>query len=396
MLEFFLTFFVQPFRKIIKQSVVAIIPPASYGSVGDDAMVRVLLNNIDKQGLSPIILGGKEAKTWSIIGTVKVRVIDKTKPLVTLFNVVVLLLKSKRLYIIGADIMDGHYDSNSVYKRLKLANVFSMLGGEVICTGFSFNDTPDKEVCKKLDELSNVRLYLRDLISYERFKRHVNYVPELSADLAFLTVASVHTKNSEAIAVWVSRRKSQNDVVIIVNINWLPFRHSEIEVDRLIERYTAICLGLHRKLNGKVSFLMVPNDFRDPGGLGDKRLARLLYDALVRDLKDKCMLVGSDFTAEELKLFTAGCDFVISGRMHLAIITATNSIPSFSVSYQQKFAGFYKHIGLNEADLMIEPDELFNYNIVGKILVNVVNRKKLQQKISDNLPLVENMARKNL
>jgi len=113
-------------------------------------------------------------------------------------------------------------------------------------------------------------------------------------------------------------------------------------------------------------------------------------------LGDECEVVDSIFNAEELKLFSKKCDFVITGRMHLAIICATNAIPSFSVSYQQKFSGFYKHIGLEPANLMVEPSELFGYDILDKILVSIQERNELRQMISDNLPIVKDLAKKNL
>ena len=58
-------------RGLFKQSYTVIVAPSGYGSVGDDAMVRVLIRNSKNQNLTPIILGGSDADTWAHIWNVK-------------------------------------------------------------------------------------------------------------------------------------------------------------------------------------------------------------------------------------------------------------------------------------------------------------------------------------
>jgi len=381
-------------RKIISQPYAVIVPPSGYGSIGDDAMVRVLIRSTEKQNLTPIILGGYDADTWAHIGDVKTA--DSRKKTITAVNLVMLLLKSRNLYIIGADIMDGHYDTSSVYKRLKLAKLFSKIGIDVRITGFSFNDHPNKTVCGMFNQIENTKLFLRDALSLERFESKAKREATLSADLAFLTKSSASCENVKNIMDWVDQKKNSGGIVIIININWLPFRSSNVTVDELIARYTEICLEVSSKIDNRVSFLMVPNDFRDPDHLGDRRLAQLLYNSLSTTLGDDSKLVDVDFNAEDLKLFSKKCDFVITGRMHLAIITATNGIPAFSVSYQSKFAGFYELIGMDSVELLIEPQDLFENDIADKILQNIYRRATLSSIINKKLSNIRDTVEKCL
>ena len=381
-------------RRIIKQPYAVIVPPAGYGSIGDDAMVRVLIRESKKRGLVPILLGGSDAITWSHIW--KVKTADYRKKVTTTVNLMMLLLKSRNLYIIGADIMDGHYDVDLVRRRLKLARVFSRIGIDTSVTGFSFNNPPNKVLCEEFNKLNGVNLFLRDIPSLERFESKTKSKGIISADLAFLTQFSGSDKNVKNIIEWVDAKKKDGKIVIIVNINWLPFRSSELSVNELIQRYTEICLEVNRGLNNGASFLIVPNDFRDSEKLGDRKLLKLLHDSLLVELGSNCKLVDIDFNSEELKLFSEKCDFVITGRMHLAIITATNSIPAFSVSYQAKFGGFYKYIGLERMDLMIEPHELLENHVASRILANIHKRHELSSKISDELPEIQGMVEKCL
>lgn len=387
--------FIKTIRKALKQNCVVIVPPAGYGSIGDDAMVRVLIRHSLDSGFKPMILSGKEAISWQKLGDIKINIADSDKKIHSFFNLLILLLCANKLYFIGADIMDGHYDSNSVLKRIKLADIFSKAGIAVTFTGFSFNDNPNKEVCQALQQLQNVHFYIRDAVSFERYKKHVNDVAELSADLAFLTKSSLANTHVNDNINWINTKKNKHNILIIVNINFIPFRKTEFTLDNIIKRYSDICLQIYNRLDKKAAILIVPNDFRDPDNYGDIKLGKLLYKSIVPTLTDDCRMVDTEFNSEELKSFTEKCDFAITGRMHLGIICATNFIPSFSVSYQQKFAGFYQILGLSPEELMIEPGDLFDNNIFNKILSNIEKTDHLKQTIRDNFTKVKDYSQKN-
>lgn len=378
-----LTVLIKIIRIFTPKKYQGIVPSAGPGSVGDDAMVRALVRHTRIDGFLPVIIGGKEGNGWNYIEQIHKTVSLNSHSFSNLFNLLICITLTKRLYIIGADIMDGHYNQQTILKRLDLSKLFTMSGIEVRFTGFSFNQTPKKQIVKALNENVANRYFLRDSFSLKRFKDatdDLNIYP--SADLAFLTEqTSQPNKNVRKISDWVLDRHNNKNKVIVVNINWLPFRTLNKPTNEIIERYRDIILKLHSSSKGNLSFLIVPHDYRKLDNKGDVVLGAMLFDALANILRENIMFADFKFNSEELSYFISNTDFVITGRMHLAIIASTNNIASFSFAYQDKFLGFYEILGLESETLMSEPENIFSEKTIQNISESIRNSESLNETI---------------
>lgn len=382
-----ISFLLRVFRRFSNNNYRCIAVPAGPGSVGDDAMVRVLVRHTLEDGYLPLLIGGKEAHAWNYIGQVKDIISLNSNSLLELLKFMVCIIKTDRLYIIGADIMDGHYDEDTILRRLEMSKLFSKSNVEVRVTGFSFNRAPKKKVVESLNENNSNHYFLRDSFSLERFKEATYELNSyLSANLAFLIEQTeLPSEDVSKVFSWVNERKGQGDKVVVVNINWFPFKSLDKSPSDVIERYKNILLELYNQSDKKLSFLIVPHDFRNLDNKGDIALGEKVFNTLSNTLKNNIRFINFKFNSQEVSYFISKADFTITGRMHLAIIASTNNIASFSFAYQDKFQGFYQMLGLDSNNLMTdEPIEIFDALTIQNITRAISNSSILSETIKNN------------
>jgi polysaccharide pyruvyl transferase WcaK-like protein len=292
--------------------------------------------------------------------------------------------------------MDGFYDPSSVLGRIRLARFAEKIGIQVVVTGFSFSDNPNDQICSELQRLSSTKFYLRDGFSLSRFSRITGIKGVLSADLAFLTQSALLDKRFDAIQNWKIQQKHIDQIIVIVNANWIPFKSTFTRVEELVDAYVGLIKKLDDLYEKKISVMLFPNDYRDAENTGDINLSRLIHAGLSHVMEARVISIHDyTYNAEEARALTENCDFLVSGRMHLAIICATNGIPSMAIEYQSKFKGMYEHLGLDPESLLVSPGTFLSPGMAGEIKSIMDRKDDLRNQILARLPHVKRLAHRN-
>src|SRR5262249_50054300 len=140
-----------------------------------------------------------------------------------------LLPSYSRLWLLGADVMDGHYSQTAALRRVALATMAAQLGLDVSILGFSFNERPSAEVVAALNSTpASIRFCLRDPLSYQRFVEHVCRPAELVSDLAFgLSLPKTLSAEERRLDDWIGEHKSAGRIVLAVCASAQPFASTQ-------------------------------------------------------------------------------------------------------------------------------------------------------------------------
>jgi len=259
-----------------------------------------------------------------------------------------------------------------------IINRFIKMNKKVIMINTSWGENPKKENVIFLNSIKdnpNFYIYIRDTYSLETFERHITCKnkPELVADLAILCKASTEQTNT-ALSNWMS---INNKPIIGINIH------------RDFGNYNNAVVSNIRTLienNSNYRYLFIPHDTR-------KKEYEILTE-FKQTINNSDCFVSSYLDPEYEKSITSKLHIVISGRMHLSVLSLPNLIPCILIAYNGlKAKGTLSHFGLDNC--AIEPKDietlpkLFkdiedNYNTyVNKIKSNIDNANTLAMKQID-------------
>ncbi len=298
------------------------------------------------------------------------------------------------LVIIGADVLDGAYDSKGSLRLLVLAERYAAWRGRdaVIVTGASFNKCPASIVRRFLKRKLSPEfgMALRDPQSLGRFTQLAPGHGRLVADCAFLLGAR-ETDATQCVADWIAGRKEVGRMVVGVNLHPLLSRgdktHSEQLVTLFAERLGQAIDG------GGVSVCLLPHDFRD-GDLGDIALLGTLAEHLGR--RDQVLQVTASLAADELKAIASDLDHLFSARMHLAIAALGSGVPVAGIGYQDKLEGLLTdHFGLPPSSILQATEATDARKFTEWFEAAIIERGARADLVRQNLPRVLELAGEN-
>lgn len=362
-----------------KSKRVLICPPTTPGSIGDEAMVQALVQKLIARGLTADLLVISEDEDWSHIeglsGFVALPRFTKNQAYLAQFN------QYSHLYLIGADCLDGYYDVDTSLWLLWLCYAASLVCNRVTIVGFSFNKSPSPELKLPFDMLNrpNIRVNNRDPLSYERFKKFTSTPNHLTADAAFLLEPADGRTNKYA------RRA--------IGFNASPHSlHGAATFKEAVEHFSAELATVLRE-NKDLDIVLIPHDFRGPES------DSVMLAAIAKKLNSNRVHLAhyGQRPAREIKQLVRRLDFVITGRMHLAIACLGSGVPVLSVAYQDKSEGLLKHFGLKPEELLVGPEEIMKEGTISRIVAFMSKRApELKKQIADKLPHVLALSEANL
>ncbi|SEH32658.1 Polysaccharide pyruvyl transferase family protein WcaK [Magnetospirillum fulvum] len=297
------------------------------------------------------------------------------------------------LAAIGADVMDGYYNSLQPMQMTMFADLAVRRGARAAILGFSFNTSPPPSLRQAFKQAHpDVSFFVREQDSLERFTRFIDVKAELVADLAFLLKPAEGTADEEAVRTWVDDRHAKGDTVLAFNIHPMLIKDAtQGQIDRLIHAGERVV----RRISAcrKVSWLILCHDFRE--GVGDDLCLVPLAERLRNGGMDNLFLPPGEHTAAEIKGMVRHADAVVTGRMHLAIGSLSMGLPILAITYQSKFAGLFAHFGLPEW-AMVPPEGLEDTDAMTDLVVRFVeNLDDLRSRVAENLPQVLAFSNKN-
>jgi polysaccharide pyruvyl transferase WcaK-like protein len=294
------------------------------------------------------------------------------------------------LVVLGADIMDGYYGLTHPASALIAADLAAANGIKPIVLGFSFNKAPNKDLAnfyKRLDQ--RLILNVRDDISLGRIRDFTTANSELVADVAFCLIPTTVPPD---VKKWIEEQKNNGNQIVGFNVHPMLLKSaSEENIQNIVESAVYSIKNLSENL--KVSFLLLPHDYR--GKNGDAICLEPIYERLKNDSKINAFFLEGKHRASVLKAIAGMLDGVVTGRMHLAIASLGMETPTMCITYQDKFEGLYRHFSLPNK-LLLSPQTMMDKDTFTKELTDFVSElSTLKSIVSSKAPTVRSLSEKN-
>ncbi|WP_291327873.1 polysaccharide pyruvyl transferase family protein [Desulfovibrio sp. UCD-KL4C] len=303
-------------------------------------------------------------------------------------------LSPDALVVVGADVMDGYYNSYLPLHAIMFADIASRLGARSVILGFSFNKTPSL-LLKQVFELANpaVKINLRDSVSLDRFEAFCDHKTQLVADAAFYLEPKLKSKLADEVKEWVEKAHAENALAIVFNIHPMLFKKgSSKQVQNLIDAAARAIEAVSSSRS--VRWFFLPHDFRKDVGDNDCLLP-LAAELTKRGVGDNILTVEKNYTASELKAAVGQVDGVITARMHLAIGSLGMGRPVAAITYQDKFQGLFRHFNLPNW-LLLSPQEILESDALEKMILRFLDENvEIKQCVENNLPSIMALSYKN-
>ncbi len=383
---------------------VLVMPPSGPGSLGDQAMLQVMIEELRRRGAPAIgLLQYGRNSRWEGLG-----------PLVEEFDILSALEddwdsrwqaaramgRFDHFMSLGADVLDGAYSDIYSAQRSELVDLASQTGAKTRIVGFSCNAHPGERSVLALRKLpGEVRMMARDAVSLGRLQALLPGRPlDLVADLAFLLRPDPAGPIAKDVIARIQGHRLQGRCVLGVNINLANFPdYGPDRVEGIRDGFVRFLKALLRSEGQQVSVLLIPHDIRPdavPGKMSDDQIAIEVFERLDADVKAICEVVPMPCPAEQIKAIAGELDLVVTGRMHLAIAALGQATPALALTYQGKFDGLFQHFSLE--GLVIEPNAIFDAeSTVAKIRRLLGAREELRTRIAKSLPRVHHLAGEN-
>lgn len=376
-----------------------VMPPYSPGSFGDEAVVTSVVVQLARQGIKKIgLISYRDDDDWSYLsGITEVFSLQdyfEYESWGVRFRFCRMASRYERFIVLGTDVMDGYYGGRDSQQRIAVTEMAARAGVPTRIISFSFNSRPNPECVQLLKQLpASVRMFGRDPLSRQRLADFLQRPVELVADVAFMLEPSPETDKVQSVYRWVEGERHAGRAVIGVNANHILLEQVQgLTPERLVSAYAAALHEITQRYL-TVSFLFVPHDIR--GRVSDVMLAEAIYAAVPAEVRAHCMIIPTPCKPAEIKAMVAGLDFVLSGKMHLAIAALGQGVPVACIAYQDKFEGLFQHFELD--GLTIQPQDVVEPGKLAEFFIEKYEqREPLASQVRRRLPAVRELSRQSL
>jgi colanic acid/amylovoran biosynthesis protein len=352
-----------------------LLPSAGNGNIGDQAMLDSFLNYLSGECVLIVENINKFKSIHNSTTAMDYVEIPNLiygnffKNFVALMSILRLSTRMKSLSVIGADVMDGHYNLRASINRLFLLRVVNSRNIETRVTGFSWSTNAETIATKLLRKISEgTQLYVRDPESAKRLRlAAVNSITEVS-DLVFhdQTVADF-----PIVEEWVLASVKP---VVLVNISGLLPKDYQ-STSAQIAQYTNIVKYLHSK---GYRILVLPHVFRKIDG--DLDVSDLLFS---NACTSEDLIVRMPFTPSQERHFLRHVSFAITGRMHIAVMALSVGKPVIAIETMGKVKGLFDHFNL--AGYCIGSNTNFSADVITQIKFLEAQYSKVCASINESL-----------
>lgn len=362
----------------------AILFPADsiIGGFGEDIMVAGFLN-LYTEALT--IAAPRIDKRFFIENRKNVDSITFSKGLFKYLKLVLLLRKYEKVYLIGADVLDGVYDVNK--EKFHIIEYAHQLNLQVNITGFSIRETPSDYFKKAIHKVEGYTMIkARDARSYQRLSKIVreDHLME-TVDIAF--ACGIDEKMPiGSIEEWVMNQKEKGQRIIAYSPNTIQAKKMG-----LVEYLRCQLLLLKEFSKQNCSILFLYHDLRKYAlGINDKELSKMVSFYF----QENGMFCDNITDGYLMKNYINLADFTVTGRMHFGISGYTLNKPMFGCCYYNKFEGVQDLFGIKPENSLVDydkiPENLFRVTDFLEFL------QTYQACIKRNLSSVQNCAQKNI
>ena len=309
----------------------------------------------------------------------------------------ILALKITHCITLGADVIDGSYDPVFSARLLALTDLLARSGVQSLVNGFSWSQHPSALLAAMFPKMSpKLTFNSRDPISQNRFIDFTGVPAELTADIAFLLKPeSLLHEKVRPLATWIAAQRKHRHQVIGFNIHpmLVDLEQRQARLPALIAEFSAAVQEIIESEG--VSVVLLEHDFR--GVSADFNcLDRIEAHLRARGCGAYVHRASEPMNAAELKA-VAGClDGVATGRMHLAIAALGMGVPVLLFGYKGKMEGLLKHFSLDDRLLLTGADLLDRGRLIAQMRLFIGEVGGIERQIERRLPVITELARKNL
>jgi polysaccharide pyruvyl transferase WcaK-like protein len=371
---------------------VLILPPASAGSLGDQALLQGCQDHLLENGqlsIRQLLLPGRRLISTRLPQLPPV-FLSRSVTWRTL-QLLFFSVKAKKLYVVGADVLDGRYNSGYFDVVTKISGPAKDMGVPVTILGCSYSRTPDERTVGLWEEFSHdVDVFARDPVSLEKIRASVCAEAQLSADVGFLMRPVVQSDSAREVLEWLKERRLEGAEVVALNFSGLNADKDEVAgVDYLVELLESFLCQFPN-----VCVLVLPHDFRE--GQSDLALGKSVIAQTIGKLLPRIKLLEPPFDAWDVKGIVANLDYVFTARMHLAVAAMGVGVPVYCYAYQEKFEGLFKHFGLDPNEMIYRLGCSAGVGPLVDDIKSVYSKRELtQSKIGKALGEVQKLSRRN-
>ncbi|WP_432520417.1 oligosaccharide flippase family protein [Kineococcus sp. SYSU DK006] len=311
------------------------------GNVGDQALLEAVVERSAPPVLLAVPLAQTPALPQAIAGRVELLDAphllygDGAQHRASVRRYGAALARVSHVSLIGADVMDGGYSLPASVRRSALVTAAAQAGLDTRVIGFSWNGSPRWAARRGLRRAgaAGVRLLARDPVSAGRLRRDgVRGVSEV-ADVVF-AARSVDESAAAQLLQGVSAP------VALVNASGLIARRADLRDD-----HERVVRGL---LDRGLHVVLLPHVARpDADDLAACR------DLAARFAPGEVQLVDRLLTPAQVRGLARRAAVVVTGRMHLAVMSLLSGVPAITLATQGKVEGLAQLFGTPE--LAVEP-----------------------------------------
>jgi len=250
----------------------------------------------------------------------------------------------------------------------------------------------DKEIRAFTKTMKNVRLInVRESLTLDYLKKInlKNVRVELTADPAFCL--EPETKNLDSL--WNAYNLPDNEITIGIAPNQGIAYFGGTSYADHFKSLRDLIDYLTREFNFHI--VLIPHVQDIPLKNNDRVICELLYRKL--GFPENVTILSLSHSAEEIRAIVGKLNVMIAERMHAAIASLAQNIPTFAIGYSLKAKGILGDIyGFdNLEDYLISVK-----NLSGKVLQDRVNnlidnRNKVTQHLSKVIPIIKQNAKRN-
>jgi polysaccharide pyruvyl transferase WcaK-like protein len=282
-----------------------------------------------------------------------------------------LIRRYQKFILFGMDGIDGHYDLRESISKLRLASEFALKGRQSWVINFSWNSSnivPELKIELYRAQQAGVNFVARDSISARRLTQ-LGITARIVNDLAFLALDVIEPE----------KRFFEKETAIERFVVLSPSR-SFGQLQSQVDQFARIIPFLRLKGLQPIIFTSVTN-FR----IGDKRIAKKINHILESKSEQRLAIISSE---NQLLQILTSTSFVITARMHSAIVALSSQIPVFILEYQGKVAGMMEDLNLTEHFRDIP---VISENEINQIIRDETKIKKI---LEMKIPSFKNQAEK--
>jgi len=368
-----------------EQPYTLLLAPPTGENIGDQAMFDSAIHNtrgnvvaVTMSTTYRLPVGEDEARTRVIVLAGHIH-----RPPLVRFGVVRrfggLVKGAQALIAPGADTVDGGHTHGSL-ARLSLLRLGALEGIPTILQGFSWKADAPTTVRKVVADLARrgVQVSPRDPVSNRRLQASGVEPTTQVADLAFC-----YPKREELpadLARHVEQLAGDDRPVVLLNTSGLINRRHDLVAD-----YGAVVNELHERGARIIFTPHVDRSWDD-----DFAMARKVHAAFGN---------GEDYVVEQLlspaqvRNLATYANLVVTGRMHLAILSLSQTTPVICLATHGKVEGLFEFFEL--PDLVVEPRPGCGEQLVGRVAHALDHADEIRTQLDSRLPGVVEFSRQN-